>query len=331
MSATTDTPNATRKRKADDSAEELEIDLNASVPLSKKQQRLAKKGKLEIKEPIEQKPVESEGSSKSKFAVWIGNLSFDTTKEDLIRFLTAKSPVKEENITRVNIPSKGNNQIKGFAYVDVQNEEQMSQLIELSESNLNGRNLLIKNATSFEGRPEKDSTTTQSSKLPPSRILFVGNLSFDTTQDNLEEHFRHCGEIAKIRMATFQDTGKCKGFAFVDFKNEAGAVAAMESKLTKMMLNRKLRLEFGEDRSKRRPKSHSNGEETRTASRAVSRAEPEDQPRDYSEPPRKVQKVQHRERVQHKPTRQKSSVALASAQRASAAIVKSSGKKITFD
>ena len=51
-------------------------------------------------------------------------------------------------------------------------------------------------------------------------------------------------------MATFQDTGKCKGFAFIDFKDEEGATTALKSKLTKMLINRKLRMEYGEDRSK---------------------------------------------------------------------------------
>lgn len=219
----------------------------------------------------------------------------------------------EEDITRVNLPKKGN-QIKGFAYVDVKNEEQVEKLIALSEQNLNGRNLLIKNATSFEGRPEKES------KLPPSRILFVGNLSFDTTEDNLREHFQHCGDIVRIRMATFQDTGKCKGFAFIDFKSEDGAITAMKSKLAKSMLNRKLRLEYGEDRSKRRPKSHMR-EEVVEKQEVVENI-PEVRP----------QRKQYRERPQEKlQAREKSSVALATAQRASAAIVPSSGKKIKFD
>ena len=43
-------------------------------------------------------------------------------------------------------------------------------------------------------------------------------------------------------------------FAFIDFKDEEGATTALKSKLTKMLINRKLRMEYGEDRSKRRPK-----------------------------------------------------------------------------
>ncbi|KAI5967816.1 NOP13 [Candida pseudojiufengensis] len=350
MSKKEDKTKSSKKRKLEDDAEELEIDLSAETPLSKKQKRLIKKGKLEkrpepkiktVQEEEEEAKKANEKSEKSKFGVWIGNLSFDTTKEDLIRFIIGKTNLKEDIITRVNIPKKGN-QIKGFAYIDVQNEDQVNEIIELSEQHLNGRNLLIKNVTSFEGRPEKDEQKSNSiSSLPPSKILFVGNLSFDTSEDNLKEHFQHCGDISRIRMATFQDTGKCKGFAFIDFKNEKSSINAMNSKVAKMLLNRKLRLEYGEDRSKRRPKSHMRDEssESTDSSREVSSYGEDNTYNSISQShnqnqvpiPHPQPKKIYRERQEKPQQRPKSSVALASAQRASAAIVPSSGKKITFD
>ena len=368
------------KSKISDS-DEIEIDLNAQIPLSKKQQRQLKKGKLDLEKLARKNPppkpetstndnnensedasgvnLTTVASKKSPFGVWIGNLSFDTTREDLIRFIVGKTTtldpkITEEDITRVNIPKKGN-QIKGFAYVDVPSSSHVETIVGLSESILNGRKLLIKDANSFEGRPEQSkSDATQSgginSSNPPSRILFVGNLSFDTTEDLLEEHFRHCGEIVKIRMATFQDTGKCKGFAFIDFKDEEGATTALKSKLTKMLINRKLRMEYGEDRSKRRPKrandfgdhSNNNNDSYKENNRTVN-----DKPEfdslnqrfygndSYGE--RDNKKRQYRERndgynkTNNSNKRMKSSVALASAQRASVAIVPSAGKKIKFD
>lgn len=239
-----------KRRKVDTSVEkdsseneendELEIDLSARVPLSKKQQRLLKKGKLNLdkldKKHPAPKPENEEESDKEKkkseFGVWVGNLSFDTTKEDLVRYIVSKTEdsepkVTEEDMSRVNIPKK-DGKIKGFAYIDLPSSAHVDAVVALSEGHLNGRRMLIKSASSFEGRPEKPL-----SKNPPSRILFVGNLSFDTTSDLLEEHFRHCGEIIKIRMATFEDSGKCKGFAFIDFKDETGPTTALKSKLAK--------------------------------------------------------------------------------------------------
>ena len=352
--------------------EELEIDLSAGVPLSKKQLRLLKKGKLDLERLAKKHPVpkpelteeeklaqeeeDKKKSKKSEFAVWIGNLSFDTTKEDLVRFIVGKTAhngeddsqlikIEEADITRVNLPKK-ENKIKGFAYIDLPSAVHVTSVVALSESPLNGRKLLIKNANSFEGRPA--AAVAPLSKNPPSRILFVGNLSFDTSEDNLEEHFRHCGEIVRIRMATFEDTGKCKGFAFIDFKDETGPTAALKSKLAKKLINRPLRLEYGEDRSKRNPNHIRKAEvqegevddfapvrERPAARERPAREAPNFENSNYEKPQRASSTPKKRvfrdDNHNHSNKRVKSSVALATAQRASAAIVPSSGKKITFD
>ncbi|CAI5758294.1 unnamed protein product [Candida verbasci] len=313
--------------KRNEDQEELEIDLDANIPLSKRQQRLLKKGKLNLEKLQKKSIAKTEDSNKrSPYGVWIGNLSFDTTKEDLIRFIINKTDVKEEQLLRINIPKK-DNKIKGFAYIDVENNEQVEKLVGLSEENLNGRNLLIKNSTSFEGRPEK---VEGEGKNPPSRILFVGNLGFDTSEDNLREHFKHCGDITRIRMATFQDSGKCKGFAFVDFKDEEGAKNAISSKLCKILLNRKLRMEFGEDRSKKRPKKFEQ-EQTNTEINEVKIPQQRERVKEDTISNDYNRKRPHKPQYDNSAKRQKSSVALVNAQRASAAIVPSSGKKITFD
>lgn len=120
------------------------------------------------------------------------------------------------------------------------------------------RKVLIKDSASFEGRPEKPAksplvnlTTGPGSDNPPTRILFVGNLSYDVTELDLEKHFQHCGQITKIRMATFEDSGKCKGFAFVDFLNSDGPTHALKDKSVTRLNGRPLKMQYGEDRSKR--------------------------------------------------------------------------------
>lgn len=369
-----------KKRKQD--LEELEIDLTSSAPLSKKQKRLLRKGKITLDDltsaqreealkeaakaaqkesdkqlagddSTEKKPAEVE-----KFGVWIGNLSFDTTKEDLINFMTMKTQdlpetneegedkplqVNEKDIIRIKLPTDGKNKkkIKGFAYVDLKTKNHQTAIINLSETTFNGRNVLIKDSTSYEGRPEQSGLVEngkQLSKNPPSKILFVGNLSFDTTEELLTQHFQHCGEIVRVRMTTFQDTGKCKGFAFIDFKDETGPTAALKDKSNKKLLNRVLRLEFGEDRSKRTPKrivkSRSEGEgEASSEHKPLIRerthtAAPQEQ-REYKPKPSQPRKPSSNSSYPKK--RELSSVTLANAQRGSAAIVKSTGKKVTFD
>lgn len=353
----------TKKRKAED---EIEIDLNQSVPLSKKQKRLLRRGKVTLeelnekfnldpssveeykKELVEKEkgksdddtPANEEETTNSKkprsdrkFGVWIGNLSFDTTKEDLCRFIIAKTreledgKIEESDILRINLPLAQNDgkqvRNKGFAHMNFKTEEQMQAVIGLSESQLNSRNLLIKNASSFDGRPDKNDLVLMS-KNPPSRILFVGNLSFDTTEEVLRKHFQHCGEIVKVRMATFQDSGKCKGFSFVDFRNEEGPTNALRDKSCRKLAGRPLRMEFGEDRSKRQVKRKEVAPRPqKTISESIDAPVPIRERKPITRP-KKTSYTDSNNRL-------KSSVALANAPRASAAIVPSKGKKITFN
>lgn len=49
--------------------------------------------------------------------------------------------------------------------------------------------MLIKDATNFDGRPKKKASIEEELANPPSRKIFVGSLSFDTTKEDLEEYY----------------------------------------------------------------------------------------------------------------------------------------------
>ncbi|KAG0001889.1 hypothetical protein BGZ65_003102 [Modicella reniformis] len=48
-------------------------------------------------------------------------------------------------------------------------------------------------------------------------IVFVGNLPYNITKEQLEKHFASCGQISSVRVQTDKATGKGKGFAFMEF------------------------------------------------------------------------------------------------------------------
>jgi len=58
--------------------------------------------------------------------------------------------------------------------------------------------------------------------------LFVGNLSFDTTSDQLRDLFGEVGEVVNVTVPTDRDTGRARGFAFVELATSAAAAAAAE-------------------------------------------------------------------------------------------------------
>lgn len=66
------------------------------------------------------------------------------------------------------------------------------------------------------------------SKMENSR-LYVGNLSYDTTDESLKEYFSQCGEVKSATVIMNKMTGRSKGFGFVDMATEDGAKKAIET------------------------------------------------------------------------------------------------------
>jgi cold-inducible RNA-binding protein len=57
--------------------------------------------------------------------------------------------------------------------------------------------------------------------------LYVGNLSYSTTETQLRELFSQVGEITEINMIMDRDTGRPKGFAFVQMSSDEAAMDAI--------------------------------------------------------------------------------------------------------
>jgi RNA recognition motif-containing protein len=57
--------------------------------------------------------------------------------------------------------------------------------------------------------------------------IYVGNLSFDTSESDLQAAFANYGAVSTTRIATDRDTGRARGFGFVEMSNQAEARAAI--------------------------------------------------------------------------------------------------------
>lgn len=65
------------------------------------------------------------------------------------------------------------------------------------------------------------------------KSLFVGNMSFQTTEADLTAVFQPFGQIGRIHIVTDRETGRARGFAFVEMPNDAEAakaIAALDGK-----------------------------------------------------------------------------------------------------
>ena len=57
--------------------------------------------------------------------------------------------------------------------------------------------------------------------------LYVGNLAYSTTQEAVRELFAQAGDVADVALITDRDTGRPKGFGFVEMATEEGAQEAI--------------------------------------------------------------------------------------------------------
>ena len=72
--------------------------------------------------------------------------------------------------------------------------------------------------------------------------LFVGNMSFQTTEADLRTLFEQFGAITRIQIVTDRETGQARGFAFVEMANDADAAKAMAGLNGKEVSGRALRV-----------------------------------------------------------------------------------------
>ena len=59
--------------------------------------------------------------------------------------------------------------------------------------------------------------------------LYVGNLIYEVTDDDLKAHFSQAGTVVSAQVIKFRDTGRSKGFAFVEMSTEEEAKKAIDT------------------------------------------------------------------------------------------------------
>lgn len=80
--------------------------------------------------------------------------------------------------------------------------------------------------------------------------LYVGNLTFNTTSGDLETLFARHGEVTKAQVITDRDTGRSRGFGFVEMSTSDGATAAIDALNGHNLDGRELTVNLAKERSR---------------------------------------------------------------------------------
>ena len=141
----------------------------------------------------------------------MGNLSWNIDQDWLASIFESVGGVVGARI----ITDRDSGRPKGFGYVDFETPEQAQKALELKDTEVDGRpiNVDLAQQRAPGESPRQDRATRFGDKISdPSATLFVGNLSFNSSQDSLYELFGQTGEIVSVRVPTDKETGQVKGY-----------------------------------------------------------------------------------------------------------------------
>jgi RNA recognition motif-containing protein len=81
--------------------------------------------------------------------------------------------------------------------------------------------------------------------------LYVGNLSFQTTEASVRAAFEELGQVTDVHLVTDRDTGRSRGFAFVTMGDGQQATAAIQGMNGALLEGRALRVNEAEEKPQR--------------------------------------------------------------------------------
>ncbi|NXS97276.1 NUCL protein, partial [Jacana jacana] len=218
----------------DDEEEEDEEDAEEESEDEKPVKEAPGKRKKEManKSAPEAKKKKTEGPT-SAFSVFVGNLAPNKDYEEM------KTSIKEffvkKNIEVLDVRIGAS---KRFGYVDFSSAEDLDKALQLNGKKLMGVEVKLEKAKSKE-------TMKENKKERDARTLFVKNLPYRLTEEEMREVFENAQEIRIV----MNKEGNSKGMAYIQFKTEAEANKALEEKQGTEIDGRAMVIDFTGEKS----------------------------------------------------------------------------------
>ena len=83
-------------------------------------------------------------------------------------------------------------------------------------------------------------------------VLYVGSISFQMQNEDLEKEFGTFGKVTSARVVTDRSSGRSRGFGFVTFENKEDAEKAVKEMNEKEVMGRRIKVDFSQEKPDRR-------------------------------------------------------------------------------
>ena len=184
-----------------------------------------------------------EGSSTK--SIFVGNLSWAVDNDRLSQEFADCGEVIS---ARVQL-DRNTGKSRGFGYVTFATTEAADAAIVLNGTKeIDGRTLNLDKSTDVGANREKRAQAFGDARSAPSKVLFVGNLSWNTTEDTIWDAFSEYGEVNSVRLPTDRESGKPKGYGYIEFSVVDSAKKALDAMSGEELDGRPIRLDFSQPR-----------------------------------------------------------------------------------
>lgn len=143
-----------------------------------------------------------------------------------------------------------------FAYIDYSTQEAADDAVKrLNMQLFEGRRVTVQYAARPSSPVDGDNLRRSQPRNPPSKTLFIGNMSFEMTDRDLSNLFRGIRNVIDVRVAIDRRTGQPRGFAHADFTDVKSAMDAMKLLQEKEIYGRRLRVDYSYSSNNRAPRN----------------------------------------------------------------------------
>jgi len=239
-----------KKQDSDDESEEVP---KKTAPVKKapaKKVDSDEEEEEEVKKPVQKSSTQETNTGCTE--LFVKNLAWSTDENKLYEFFGKYGTVENVKV----LYDKNTGKARGLAFVQFSTRgEAQSAIDDSSNLGVDGRTLQVCFSDQKDNsRAPSGGSGGQTGGYTPSNYegerhtIFVGNLGFKTSEQNVKNFFKDCGNVVDVRIAKDRDTGKSKGFCHVDFDNSS-AVEKAKAKAGQDLDGREVRVDASLPRS----------------------------------------------------------------------------------
>jgi nucleolin len=170
-------------------------------------------------------PAAAQGYANDR-TVYVQGLPFTCTEGDVQGFFGEVG-----NVVSIRLPKwHDSGKLKGYGHVEFSTSDEAAKAIELSGSYIKDRFITVERPMVPRALAADETTlaTKLTQKPPGCKTIFIRNLPYEVTEEQIREKFMVYGPIMKVRLALWNHTNNLKGFGYIDFKREDSADIAVK-------------------------------------------------------------------------------------------------------